>query len=359
MKFKIGDKVKFLNEPGGGVVSKIISTSMVNVTIDEGFDIPVLISELVKMHEEDNSGEMFREDFQAKIETAAREEAGNEDENRISQLQRLGSQGISEEGIFIAYHPHNQQWLVTGMLDVYIINNTNTEILFSLFLKSPSKDLFESVDYGSLLPYSKYLVDSIEHDHILEWNTGVVQLIFVPEQSFKILPPVSSDFRIKSSRFANDTLYQASGFLEGRSVLIKLAEKPVPAKPEEEKADHEAPEPIEKKAVKPKEKQLIDQYMTGRDEAVVDLHIGQVIDDLADLSPHDMLKVQLDHFCKCLDNAMANKLRKVTFIHGVGNGTLKEAIIEKMKDYENLEHQSASLAKFGVGAVDILIHNAE
>jgi hypothetical protein len=215
------------------------------------------------------------------------------------------------------------------------------------------------MDYGSIPPYSKCLVDSIEHDHILEWNTGVVQLLFIPEHSHKVLSPVSSDFRIKSSRFASDTEYQTSGFLEGRSVLLKLAGKQVPAEPLEEKQELDAPEPLEKKAIKPREKQLIDQYMTGRDEAVVDLHIAKVIDDLTDLSPHDMLKLQLDHFSKCLDNAIKNRLRKVTFIHGVGNGALKEAIVEKMKDYENLKHQSASLAKFGVGAVDILIHNAE
>ena len=63
MKFKLGDKVKFLNEPGGGVVSKIISTSMVHVTIEEGFDIPVLNSELVKIESSSHSGEMFREDY--------------------------------------------------------------------------------------------------------------------------------------------------------------------------------------------------------------------------------------------------------------------------------------------------------
>ena len=33
MKLKVGDKVKFLNERGGGVVSKILSSSMVNVAL--------------------------------------------------------------------------------------------------------------------------------------------------------------------------------------------------------------------------------------------------------------------------------------------------------------------------------------
>ena len=46
-KFKVGDKVNFLNSTGGGTVKKIIDTRMVEVTIEDGFDIPVLMSDLV------------------------------------------------------------------------------------------------------------------------------------------------------------------------------------------------------------------------------------------------------------------------------------------------------------------------
>ena len=46
-KFQIGDKVNFLNATGGGTVKRIIDTRMVEVTIEDGFDIPVLMSDLV------------------------------------------------------------------------------------------------------------------------------------------------------------------------------------------------------------------------------------------------------------------------------------------------------------------------
>ena len=51
-----------------------------------------------------------------------------------------------------------------------------------------------------------------------------------------------------------------------------------------------------------------------------------------------------------LDSAIAAEYNKVTFIHGVGNGVLKNAIIEALKDYKNTENRMASIAKFGVGA---------
>ena len=46
-KFKSGDKVKFLNEKGGGTVVRLIDSRMALVSIEDGFEIPVLMSDLV------------------------------------------------------------------------------------------------------------------------------------------------------------------------------------------------------------------------------------------------------------------------------------------------------------------------
>ena len=59
-----------------------------------------------------------------------------------------------------------------------------------------------------------------------------------------------------------------------------------------------------------------------------------------------------------LDSAIAAEYTKVTFIHGVGNGVLKNAIIEELKKkYKNTENRMASIAKFGVGAIEVKIDN--
>jgi hypothetical protein len=47
MDFQVGDKVSFLNEKLDGVVSKIVNEEQVEVATDDGFDVPVLTSELV------------------------------------------------------------------------------------------------------------------------------------------------------------------------------------------------------------------------------------------------------------------------------------------------------------------------
>lgn len=47
MNFNIGDKVRFLNEKGGGIVTKIIDKKMVEVSMEDGFEFPYIVTELV------------------------------------------------------------------------------------------------------------------------------------------------------------------------------------------------------------------------------------------------------------------------------------------------------------------------
>ena len=104
-----------------------------------------------------------------------------------------------------------------------------------------------------------------------------------------------------------------------------------------------------------KQEAPIDKHRTAPGEAIVDLHIGELVDNILGMSSHDMFKVQIDYFKRMLESAITAEYTKVTFIHGVGNGVLKNAIIEELKNYHNTENRMASIAKFGVGAIDVII----
>jgi len=47
MKIEIGDKVRFLNDVGGGVVTKIKDRKTVVILSQDGFEVPALVNELV------------------------------------------------------------------------------------------------------------------------------------------------------------------------------------------------------------------------------------------------------------------------------------------------------------------------
>ena len=46
-RIKVGDRVRFLNEVGGGSVKRLLDNKMVEVLTEDGWGIPYLISELV------------------------------------------------------------------------------------------------------------------------------------------------------------------------------------------------------------------------------------------------------------------------------------------------------------------------
>ena len=60
-QFEIGDKVKFLNSVGGGIVKKI-QGGMVYVEDDTGFDMPMQPSELIRMADQEGRAKAFNDD---------------------------------------------------------------------------------------------------------------------------------------------------------------------------------------------------------------------------------------------------------------------------------------------------------
>ncbi|MBN2173527.1 MAG: DUF2027 domain-containing protein [Bacteroidales bacterium] len=357
MKFKVGDKVKFLNESGGGVVSKIVSPSMVNVAIEDGFEIPVLSSELIKMELEapvDSPKHMFREDYDIQIE--AKPETQYEENSRNVPLLNNYSKGSLAQGIYFAFVPHDQKWLITGLLDVYLVNYTPYEILYSLFLEKEEGG-FSGFDYGSVISNSMVLLETLDREEMGKWEKGVVQVLFHHDSANKVLAPGNSAFRIKATRFYQEGNYKDSAIISGKSILISLL--PLTAQTsifQIESATKDIVEEhiiTESKEVEPEH--VIDKHRTSPREAVVDLHIYELVKDYENLENAEMLRIQVNYFTRCLESAIANKLSKVTFIHGVGTGVLKTAIKQILKDYPHIEIRDASLQQFGYGATEVLI----
>ncbi len=60
-QFEIGDKVKFLNAVGGGIVKKI-QGGMVYVEDETGFDMPFAPNELIRMADQGKVGQVFNDE---------------------------------------------------------------------------------------------------------------------------------------------------------------------------------------------------------------------------------------------------------------------------------------------------------
>jgi dsDNA-specific endonuclease/ATPase MutS2 len=74
------------------------------------------------------------------------------------------------------------------------------------------------------------------------------------------------------------------------------------------------------------------------------------------MSSGEILEQQLFVFNKALDNAIVHGLKEVTFIHGVGQGTLKNRILEEVRSRKEIKYwQDAQKSKFGYGATKIVL----
>lgn len=370
MDLKPGDKVRFLNEKGEGIVTRIVGNNMVHVAIEEGFEFPVLAAELVKIEPEGMAGRFFDRNVNVDVpvtrsstpepakEAPARQDppAAETDDDRISALYRQSGAGIME-AVYLLYAPHDQNWLMTGNLDIFLVNNSRYDAIFSFLLKE--EDAFAGVDYEVIPPYSKILIETITREDLDHWSEGVIQVLFHSAEPLPVLTPLHAGFKIKPVRFYKETSYQDFALAGVKAIVLNLGDisgQLLISGAEAMKSS--VPDPAARQkisAIAPPS--YIDRHRIAPREAEVDLHISALRDDYSEMTNNEILRYQMDFFHRMLDSAISNEYYKVTFIHGIGNGSLKSAIITALGDYENTEYQTAPFAKYGNGAVEVLIHN--
>jgi hypothetical protein len=356
---KPGDKVKFLNASGGGVVTKIIDSRMVGVMGEEGFDIPTMISELILIDPKDAGGRFFESHYNIPGQIVADDtenemEVEKQEDDRSQPLSPVLTRNRKSEEIWLAFIPHDQKWLITGMVDVFLINNTSFDVLYNIFTKTPNGH-YEGMDYGSIFPDTRQLINTINREILTRWTEGNLQFLFHKEQSPFVLPPFNSEFKVEGKRFYKEGNYREHSAIEGKGIVVKvvsLTEYFNETRP----ADQKGPSGREQSAEMPTD--LIFKYQVAPREAEVDLHIHELVDDPGNMEKSEILEFQKATFTRCMEGALQNGFLKVTFIHGVGNGVLKNTLTEMVRNYKGIVSFDAPMAKYGVGALEVRIpHN--
>lgn len=363
MKFQPGDKVRFLNSSGGGIVTKIISPQMVSVAIEEGFEIPTLTSELLKIETQDSGSRIFDKNY--RVVTEARDSDRPAQQGGAKQVEEevfertfplRKTKGTDSETIWLAFRPHDQKWLITGTLDVCLLNPTDYDMFYSFLLHQPDNQ-WKGMDYDVLPPESGITVATITRDELSSWLEGSIQMLFQKELQARLVMPVNSDFRLKSSRFQKEDNYINNAFINERALLVNLTVvKGADTSPASmEGADFQ----FDSRVKTEKPKALIDKHRIAPLEAEVDLHISALNENYANLSNHEILQIQTGYFSKCLESALESQYRKVIFIHGIGNGTLRNTLLEMLRQYTELKVQNASFKNYGYGAIEVVNEKPE
>lgn len=94
-----------------------------------------------------------------------------------------------------------------------------------------------------------------------------------------------------------------------------------------------------------------------KDEFVleVDLHIEKLVPSKKGMSNYDILNMQMETAKRQMDFAIKNRMPKVVFIHGVGEGILKAELDFLLGRYDGISFQDANYQKYGLGATEVYI----
>lgn len=107
----------------------------------------------------------------------------------------------------------------------------------------------------------------------------------------------------------------------------------------------------------PKKRSFVKEKKTRRDDFVleIDLHIEKLVPNKRGMSNYDILRMQTETAKRQLEFAIRNRMPKVVFIHGVGEGVLKSELDFLFGRYEGITFRDADYQKYGLGATEVYI----
>ena len=86
-----------------------------------------------------------------------------------------------------------------------------------------------------------------------------------------------------------------------------------------------------------------------------DLHIEKLVPNKRGMSNYDILTLQTETAQRHIEFAIRNRIPKIVFIHGVGEGVLKAELDFLLGRYDNIAFQEGNYQKYGQGATEVFI----
>ena len=347
MKYNIGDKVKFLNDVGGGVVVKYIDNETVAVLNDDEFEIPVLMSELIQ----DNS---------ATMQSGSNVSEATELTNYNNASEEYNEEEVYEKEddniyLYLAFVPENQEKLSDSDLNLHLINDSNYFVSYNLMIKYGA---YHVSYHGNLESNLKTFIKTLPKHELNDFDSIVFQAFFYKDSPHNVKPIISKEIKFTPIKFFKDNTYKENDFFDEKAYMFtildetKVEEHPMPEISAEEIKKAMFEKEKDKKINRPR----ISRSSKSTEQREIDLHIHELLDDHKGMSNSEIIKVQIDTFKTEMDNAIKDRVKKVVFIHGVGAGTLKIELRKELdRNFKKYRYQDASFKQYGYGATMVYV----
>ena len=395
---KIGDKVSFLSEVGGGRVAGFQGKDIVLVEDEDGFQIPMPVAEVVVMSSGNDysiskvvgaGGKGGSADTQgdgmsikARLSMGSDDDANTDEEDdwepadreitfRPKAEERKGGNLLT---CFLAFVPVDIKQLTDTRFEAYFVNDSNYYVRYAIY--SAEGSIWNVLYEGEAEPNTKAYLSEFGRENLNELNRLCVQLFaFKRDKGFILKPAVDVQFRVDGVKFYKLHTFEENDYFEQPALLYTIIrDDKVPTSlvvdPKQLKKEMYSRKDDGKGAnadsAAPSSDSYVRRYDDGKknklapkhdkDVEVVDLHADALLDTTAGMSATDILNYQLDIFRRTLEKFKSKKGKRIIFIHGKGEGVLRHAVIHELNyRYKAYQYQDASFQEYGYGATQVTI----
>lgn len=339
MKLQIGDIVRYLNDVGGGEVTKILGANLVEILDESGFVLPVKENDLVLVERKETNLQNLVEEVIP--QTIEEDDFCDSDED---------IEGNDNPHLFVAFVRDPKD---SNQFDVYLINDCNYHVMFVL---SSLEDSFaKKVASGALEANTKMLVSSFLYNDISKMENLHFQGVLFKNKNYELQNNVDVKISVNPVKFYKPGVFVVNDFFDEDAYVIDFYDASKIVEIEQNKKLQNIDAEQIKDALSQKKDGEgtpgVSEKKDTEEIREIDLHIHELVDDETGMSAAAKLDLQVKTFEKELTKAVADGLEKIVFIHGVGNGILKAKIRGCLdRDYPQYFYQDASFQKYKFGA---------
>ena len=354
MKVQVGDQVKFLNDTGGGKVTKILSKDMANVLTHDGFEVPVLMEELLITEEQKQSPEETVSTAEP-IPESTSEPAYDFFKESEPESDNIPSAGDPSNEIHFAFVPVNEEQAENSDLEIYLINDSDFEIYYLILNKGETS--YSWFSSGKLEDNTKVLIKTVERAYLNELTDFKFQILFFRKGFFHPVEPMETNLKLKPARFFKRTTFTGNDFFDEVAWVMELKKKERLNEKLKNLSDEDINKAIREKEFNERKATQKTQKSSEPDLEEVDLHIEELVDHPGEMSNREIVETQMARFQTALEGALKdNHTHRIVFIHGVGNGRLRYELRKHLdRNYPKLHYQDASFKEYGYGATLIYL----
>ena len=226
---KIGDKVRFLSEVGGGRVSGFQGKDIVLVEDEDGFDVSMRISEVVVIGEEDydtkhmvevKGGGLKVEGGGSKEEEPETEPADRPVTFKAPVEERKGGDKLSA---YLAFVPIDVKELSNTRFESYIVNDCNYYLRYVYMTAEGTS--WQVRSQGEVEPNTKLFIEEFGRDQLNQLEHSCVQLIaYKRDKYFLRKPAVDALVNIDPVKFYKLHTFRENQFFEQPALIYTIIE---------------------------------------------------------------------------------------------------------------------------------------